>query len=119
MLGLQMVTMTMDTTPLGRIGNVEAVDLFNQPNRQLLWALDFKTSSPHKTPRQIAGLLGGGSLSSCLSGGSFVSVTTPRGHGFRHSPPIPSHTHAQPSLTTPIQSLQLTALDTLGREENA
>jgi hypothetical protein len=45
MLGLQMVTMTMDTTPLGRIGHVEAVDLFNQPNRQLLWALDFKACS--------------------------------------------------------------------------
>jgi hypothetical protein len=45
MLGLQMVTMTMDTTPLGRIGNIEAVDLFNQPNQQLLWARDFKASS--------------------------------------------------------------------------
>jgi hypothetical protein len=51
MLGLQMVTMTMDTTPLGRIGNVEAVDLFNQPNQQLLWTLDFKASSQNKTPR--------------------------------------------------------------------
>ncbi len=43
MLGIQMVTMTMDPTPLGRIGNVEAVDLFNQPNRQLLSVLDFKS----------------------------------------------------------------------------
>jgi hypothetical protein len=51
MLGLQMVTMTMDTTPLGRIGNIEAVDLFNQPNQQLLWALDFKASSHHETSR--------------------------------------------------------------------
>jgi len=34
MLGRQMVTLMMDSTPLGGKENVEVVDLFNRPNWQ-------------------------------------------------------------------------------------
>jgi hypothetical protein len=71
MLGLQMVTMTMDTTPLGRIGNIEAVDLFNQPNQQLLWARDFKASSRCQNPSVNSGFTKGFFFVRLAGGGWF------------------------------------------------